>query len=892
LKSPVKLQFSLWIILVVSNLLVAQTTGKISGTVTDAETGEPLPGANVVVEGELIGAATDNNGRFHVINVRPGEYTVIVNVIAYKPIHVENVRVSVNRTFSLDVKMTPTVLEGETVTVTADRISFKRDQTSTIKNVSSDQIKELAIESMSAVVNMQAGVVAGHFRGGRSTEVTYMIDGIQVDEAFSGEYTAVEVEPEAVQDLEIITGTFNAEYGRAMSGIVNIITKDGGNNFEGSLSSGYGNYYTRNENIFIGLTPSEFNRNKDYKVQLSGPILKNRITFLTNIRFQDNKNHLNGIHRFNVTDESNYYSSNPSDWIDDYSGDSSFVAMNRSNNQSLLGKLTFTLGSFRLSTLYSLNEDEWHGYDHIFKYNPYGMAATHRRTEFAALSINHMLSRSLFYELKLSYMDNYSGWYLYEDPLDSNYVHDRYMDSYGPGFFTGGQQKGHSVRIMEDWGAKFDLTWQVNHTHSLKWGAQYIQHQLDNQWHEIRNKYIGTVDENILYEPDTLADNTLYADVYKVEPIDASAYIQDKMEFDEMVINFGIRYDYFDPNTVYPSDRRNPANQLSLPDSMMSVYPMAEPFYQVSPRFGLAYQLGDVAVLHFSYGHFFQLPPLYALYQGHSFLISPNDYVTTIGNSRLKPEKTVTYEIGLWQALTRNIGLEVTLFYKDIYNLLSTKIISTYNQIEYGLFSNKDYGNVRGLEVKFDYGSQSFNVNINYTLQYTRGNADSPQQSFDRAGDSMDPVNRFIPMSWDQRHTFNATVGYHSGNFHMSATGYYNSGTPYTFSPLGESTLSRINLYPNNDYQPSKYQADLTARYSLQLANMAGVNFFLTIYNLFDRLNEEWVNSQTGRAYTDVEENSEILLHRSNFNDYEDVYQNPSMYSTPRMIKFGLELTF
>ena len=892
MKSPVKLQFSLWIILVVSNLLVAQTTGKISGTVTDAETGEPLPGANVVVEGELIGAATDNNGRFHVINVRPGEYTVIVNVIAYKPIHVENVRVSVNRTFSLDVKMTPTVLEGETVTVTADRISFKRDQTSTIKNVSSDQIKELAIESMSAVISMQAGVVAGHFRGGRSTEVTYMIDGIQVDEAFSGEYTAVEVEPEAVQDLEIITGTFNAEYGRAMSGIVNIITKDGGNNFEGSLSSGYGNYYTRNENIFIGLTPSEFNRNKDYKVQLSGPILKNRITFLTNIRFQDNKNHLNGIHRFNVTDESNYYSSNPSDWIDDYSGDSSFVAMNRSNNQSLLGKLTFTLGSFRLSTLYSLNEDEWHGYDHIFKYNPYGMAATHRRTEFAALSINHMLSRSLFYELKLSYMDNYSGWYLYEDPLDSNYVHDRYMDSYGPGFFTGGQQKGHSVRIMEDWGAKFDLTWQVNHTHSLKWGAQYIQHQLDNQWHEIRNKYIGTVDENILYEPDTLADNTLYADVYKVEPIDASAYIQDKMEFDEMVINFGIRYDYFDPNTVYPSDRRNPANQLSLPDSMMSVYPMAEPFYQVSPRFGLAYQLGDVAVLHFSYGHFFQLPPLYALYQGHSFLISPNDYVTTIGNSRLKPEKTVTYEIGLWQALTRNIGLEVTLFYKDIYNLLSTKIISTYNQIEYGLFSNKDYGNVRGLEVKFDYGSQSLNVNINYTLQYTRGNADSPQQSFDRAGDSMDPVNRFIPMSWDQRHTFNATVGYHSGNFHMSATGYYNSGTPYTFSPLGESVLSRINLYPNNDYQPSKYQADLTARYSLQLANMAGVNFFLTIYNLFDRLNEEWVNSQTGRAYTDVEENSEILLHRSNFNDYEDVYQNPSMYSTPRMIKFGLELTF
>ncbi|MEE1574013.1 MAG: TonB-dependent receptor, partial [Candidatus Neomarinimicrobiota bacterium] len=526
--------------------------------------------------------------------------------------------------------------------------------------------------------------------------------------------------------------------------------------------------------------------------------------------------------------------------------------------------------------------------------------------------------------------------------------------SYGPGFFTGGQQKGHSVRTMEDWGAKFDLTWQVNHTHSLKWGAQYIQHQLDNQWHEIRNEFDGETNQDD-YEPEIFGDTTVYADVYLVEPIDASAYIQDKMEFDEMVINFGIRYDYFDPNTFYPSDRRNPANQLLFyvpPDGMwnegeewtdlgnglwdstevwddldsngtwdegeewtdlgngewdstevwideleldmdmMSTYPQAPVIEQVSPRFGLAYQLSDVAVLHFSYGHFFQLPPLYALYQNHSFLIPPSDYGTTIGNSRLKPEKTVTYEIGLWQALTRNVGLEVTLFYKDIYNLLSTKIISTYNQIEYGLFSNKDYGNVRGLEVKFDYGSQSFNANMNYTLQYTRGNADSPQQSFDRAGGSMDPVNRFIPMSWDQRHTLNATVGYHSGNFHMSATGYYDSGTPYTFSPLGESTLSRINLYPNNDYKPAKYRADLTARYSLQLANMAGVNIFLTIYNLFDRLNEEWVNSQTGRAYTDIEENSEVLLHRSNFNDYEDVYQNPSMYSTPRMIKFGIKLTF
>ena len=110
---------------------------------------------------------------------------------------------------------------------------------------------------------------------------------------------------------------------------------------------------------------------------------------------------------------------------------------------------------------------------------------------------------------------------------------------------------------------------------------------------------------------------------------------------------------------------------------------------------------------YFSYGHFFQMPPMYAMYQNNSFLVDPNDYVTTMGNTLLEPEKTITYELGLWQGLSRNLSLDVALFYRDIYNLLSTKIITTYNQVKYGLYSNKDYGNVRGLELKLDLGQGS-----------------------------------------------------------------------------------------------------------------------------------------------------------------------------------------
>ena len=883
----------LLLILSISNLLVAQTTGKITGTIKDSETNEVLIGANIIVDGTYSGAATDIDGTYYILNVKPGTYSVTVNMIGYKQVKMENVRVSVNRTSTINAMLEPTVIEGETVIVEVDAITTRKDQTSTIKNISTDQIAKLPVENIGAVVGMQAGVVEGHFRGGRYNEVTYLIDGIQVDEVFGGSNSAVEIEPEVIQDLEIITGTFNAEYGKAMSGVVNAVTKDGSNRFEGSVSTAFGNYFTKNNDIFLGLDNKQIDRNQDYKFQISGPIIKDKIHFFVNTRFQDNKNHLNGLRRFNVTDSSNFYSVNPLEWYSENTGDSSFVSMNGSNNQSILGKLSFSLfDGIRFSTMYSLNQDTWNGYDHGFKYNPDGMGSSHRRTDFFSFHWNHLISQKFFYDIKLSSMKNYGGSYLYENPLDSSYVHDRYLESYGPGFFMGGQQKDHSERTSDILGAKFDFNWQVNKNHSIKSGFQYSNYTIDNKWRQIRNEYFGTAEENLIYKPKVFPDSTLYADIYTVKPTELAAYFQDKMEFDDMVINFGLRYDLFDPNSDFPSERRNPNNQLALPDSMMSTYPKADPQVQISPRFGLAYQLGGAAVLHFSYGHFFQMPPMYSLYENHSFLVAPSDYSTLMGNSELKAEKTITYEVGLWQELTEGMGLEVSLFYRDIYNLLSTRIISTFNQIEYGLYSNKDYGNARGLEVKLDYNSGFISSWINYTLQYTRGNADNPTQTFSRSGASMDPVNRFIPMSWDQRHTFNATVAYNKPIYGVSLTGYYNSGSPYTFSPIEESILSRVNLYPNNDYRPTKYHADLMAYYNLSISKKYKINFRLAVYNLFDRLNENSVDSKTGRAYTAVIKDTDRAGHRSNFNEFEDRIQNPAMFAAPRMIKFSTGINF
>lgn len=898
----------LFVFLLMIPLVHAQTTGKIAGKITDAMTKEALPGANVVIDGTKMGAASSLDGEFFIINVPPGQYALKISMIGYETMRMANLKVSVNRTSYVDVKLQTTVLEGQEVVVEAEKITLKKDQTSSVRNVSSEQIDLLPVENVNAVINLQAGVVNGHFRGGRSTEVAYLIDGVEVTEAFNGDGRTVDLEPESIQDLEVITGTFNAEYGNAMSGVVNAVTKDGGKEFHGSVSGNLANYFTPHKSIFIGLKDSELNRNQDYKFQLSGPVWGDRITFFANYRYQDNKNYLNGVQRFNPNDFSYFMDDDPTRWYSEHNGDSAHVAMDRDLNHSIMGKLMFRLSSnLKTALLYTYNKDHWHNYEHEYKYNPDGMASSRRETTMYALSVNHMLSNRLFYELKLSYFDNYNGWYVFENPLDAGYVHDAYRNNAGPGFYTGGQDKTHSRHTMIDKNAKFDLTWQVNKNHSIKTGFEYTAHTLDRAWSEIRNVYSGLEEEGVYYldpetfkiifpnyTPEILPDSSVYSDIYHVKPIEYSAYIQDKMEFDEMVINFGIRYDYFHPKSYYPSQRRNPANQLSFPDNpeMESTPLWTEPKHQISPRFGLAYQLGKTALLHFSYGHFFQLPPMYAMYQNHSLQVAPTDYETTMGDPQIQAQKTVQYELGLWQEVMKGMGIEVIVFYRDIYDLLSAKILSTFNQIEYGLYSNKDYGNVKGIELKYDFAYNALFAGLNYTLQYTRGNADNPTQTFDRAGDNMDPINRLIPMSWDQRHTLNVTVGYNTPQYGATFTGYYNSGSPYTWSPITESTLHRVSLYPNNSWRPSRYSIDLNGFYDFTVISDIKLRLSLTVYNLLDRLNEEWVDGQTGRAYTAIVRAQDLANHRSDFNEYIDRIHNPSMYSAPRMIKIGLGVVF
>lgn len=892
------------ILLCTFSLLFSQTAGKISGSVTDAATGEALIGVNVIVDNTYMGAASDLDGKYFILNVPPGTYKVKFMLMGYQTKSVEGVLVSVNRTTPLDLKLQETTLElGSEIVVTADRVAVKKDQTSSIRNVTSEQMNVLPVENTGAVVALQPGVVQGHFRGGRMNETNYMIDGMSVSNGLD-RGQMISVDQDAVQEVEVITGTFSAKYGEAMSGVVNMVTKEGGDSFHGKFEGYLGNYLTQHNDIFIGLRAGDVARNQDYKFQLDGPIIRNRLTFFLSGRIEDNNNYLNGIRRFNITDEPNYgLYLDPTQFdpasgkylLNQHTGDSTFVPMNWYQGVNLNGKLTFKSRNIKMALMYLLNTSEDQGYNHSQKYKPDGRSRGHSTSNMFTYNLNQVINPRLFYDFKLSYSNSYYGSYVFEDPLDQRYIHDRYAanGSY-TGFVTGGQDKGHYESTTEKYQARLDLTWQVNNNHAIEAGAEAVKYKYDTAYHQILNLYRNTQASNFLYAPEITAGNTVYADMYKKNPEQFSVWLSDKMEFEQMVINLGARAEYFDPKTVYPSNYRNPNNLLQKEDTpeWISTYPNADAKFNIAPRLGLSYQLGQTALLRFSYGHFYQYPPHSTMYQNSNYIIAPTNYASTLGNPQIEPEMTVSYEIGLWQELNKFMDLEVALWYKDIYNLSTVNIQTTYNATRYGLYGNKDYGNARGLELKYKAHVQSFFAEVNYTLQYTRGNADNPQFTFNRAGNSQDPIPTLIPMSWDERHTINMSLGYNQKKWGIAVIGWLGSGSAYTWSPIDQNPLNRVYLFPNNSKKPFHNSFDFKANYDIGQIKNYKVRLTLYVYNVLDKLNENNVDANTGRTNQAIIRPQDRLGYWSDFSTYEESIYSPSNWSSPRLVKLGIGIVF
>ena len=214
-------------ILIITSYLFSGTTGKIAGIVKDADSGEPLPGVNILLEGTLLGGASDIDGYYVILNVPPGRYTLKASIIGYSEVSVQDIRINIDLTTEIDIQMQQTVVEsGSEVTVVAERPVVQRDISASTAIIETEQIEALPVQSVTEVIGLQAGVQGLSIRGGGSNQTAFVVDGFTMrDERDNTPFTGVSLS--AVQDIQLQTGGFNAEYGNIRSGLVNVITREG-----------------------------------------------------------------------------------------------------------------------------------------------------------------------------------------------------------------------------------------------------------------------------------------------------------------------------------------------------------------------------------------------------------------------------------------------------------------------------------------------------------------------------------------------------------------------------------------------------------------------------------------------------------------------------------------
>ncbi|MCF6268728.1 MAG: TonB-dependent receptor [Melioribacteraceae bacterium] len=216
------------ILLFFSSTLFAGTTGKIAGRVTDAATGEPLPFANVIVMGTTMGAATDFDGYFNILNVLPGTYKVKASTIGYNGVTIEGVQVNIDLTTNLTFELYATSITlSEDVVVRAEQSVIKKDVASNQKSINTDEINALPVTNINDLLQLQAGIEPDlSVRGGDPNETLFMVDGFSMSDSRTNRPIS-NLPLSAVQQISVTTGGFSAEYANVRSGIVNVVTREG-----------------------------------------------------------------------------------------------------------------------------------------------------------------------------------------------------------------------------------------------------------------------------------------------------------------------------------------------------------------------------------------------------------------------------------------------------------------------------------------------------------------------------------------------------------------------------------------------------------------------------------------------------------------------------------------
>jgi outer membrane receptor protein involved in Fe transport len=916
------------------------------GNVKDEATNEPVPFANVIVDGTTLGAASDIEGNFVILNIPPGVYSVTASYVGYQKVTTTDVRINVGFTTNLNFMLPSGEVSLSAIVVQGDRNPLVRqDLTNPTVAITSETIDALPVDNIADVIKLQAGVVAGddgklHVRGGYSNEVSYQLNGLSMNDPFENS-RSVGVATNAVQEVSVSTGTFSAEFGNALSGVVNYVTKEGNDKYSFSLRGYAGDYLSKRDRLFPNIKDIDpLNRGR-MEATLGGPIpFSSSTKFFASGIFEDYKGSYYGKNLYNPTDsylsienfipvDPRYGSADDPYFFNPFNpasnglptGDGKYVSMNPSKNWNFQANLSHKFGSLMKVkweiVLDNAKSKQYTDYE-AYRFNPNGVGWDYSNGTMQSLDFTHTLNNTTFYNVKLSYSWNKAEHYLYEDYNDSRYL---YQDIYrrsivGTMYYAGGTDNYRSERYTLTQSAKADLVTQAYGVHEIKFGAEFRQHEISHQEYSVNFAKAGDPARtplsvtDLLYNPNLEITRYLIEgpSVYKKKPYQAAAYVQDKIELAKtMILNVGLRYEMFDPQSKY-----NPDLSQNIEDStsgnMNANLKDASIKHMVSPRFSVSYPITDRGIIRFSYGHFYQIGSLSSLYKNDLRWVQNVADVPEFGNPDVKPQKSVQYEIGLQQQLTEDFKFDLTGYYKDVRDYIFTQNVRTNRGRKYEVLTNLAYSNVKGITLSFLKRRSPGNLlsaSLDYTFQIAEGNRTEPEEDLfysDASGKQTETY--LVPLEFDRSHLLNGTITLSEPeDWALGFVFNVQTGTPYT--PVLGPTFTTVTYTQRSASKSMQWNVDFKFEKFFSMGPLH-YSVFLQVENLFDTENERTVYANSGKSLTSVDETTNAisfekiknriergdpgLFDKSVIDNY--YYTRPNRVSLPREVRLGFSLLF
>uniref|UniRef100_A0A832I325 TonB-dependent receptor n=1 Tax=Eiseniibacteriota bacterium TaxID=2212470 RepID=A0A832I325_UNCEI len=758
----------------------AQDRGTISGKVTDRRTGHAIPFASVTLPEARRGGLTDSEGHYQIPGVPAGTWELRIQFLGYKPVS-QQVTVVAGRNSVQNFALEDIVVRQEKeVEVTAERRLVEVKQGATVRSVSQQEIRNLPVQTIGDVLQQQAGINTEadqiHVRGGRADETVFVVNGVANRDLVTGQSTAGQLNARSVAEVNVATGAFDVRYGNALSGVVEVRLREGGDRFEGGLTTTAGSYGGRSWQLVAGgpvrVVPGV--KNLAAILDLSSSLYETRFRYLgdTSDRFVD---HLFG-RAFDRPD---------------------FRPLRSSYEDAFLGR-TFRYGDFfspaqdnrwaaRLGLTWRPSpRDKWNldlskriaidqGFSRTFinaagdlgdPAYPWRWA---RRIEHANTIFEDNVQASLEWRRTLGatgFTEAQVSRYFYAQRRDVLGKHwTEYEEPYDPALPDTAKHRDFFIDTGDD------NTWQDRRTisTSVQWSLtqRFRPHEIELGFeHQFQDVQYVTIEDPWVADPDGLGGSH---DLWKVRPWVGNVYLRDRLDYEGFTANFGVRADYWFIGREAERAIADTANRNVTAETRDEFFDGTSAFFgrrykvKLSPRVIVAFPITQNSSFFFNYGQFTQNPSYRYVYSKLTSISSES--FPLLGNPNLNPQVSVNYEVGAKHQFLPTAAVNASVFVKDVYDYpvaTTFKRQSGTDLSDVLVYLNGHFARSKGFEIEIEKRrAKHWSGRLSYTYQQTKGKSSDPNEAKviqEGGGDAAETRLSETFVRWNRPHKLTASL--------------------------------------------------------------------------------------------------------------------------------------